>query len=189
MIDAQVERRIDGGFYSAAAFAAADSRCGCLEPLVAPRASDGTLAYHAIIVARAGSGIALGRRSCGQDRRGRRGGFDRRAPHAARRADGGGLRPAATFGAVVEVDSAEEAVRLVAAGRADAAFAWSSLAGRVEDGYSRGTLTDLVARRRDRDGQDRDRLALAADRARAVRASAHARRRPTRRRSRPIWWR
>ncbi len=36
-------------------------------------------------------------------------------------------------------------MRLVAAGRADAAFAWSSLAGRVEDGYSRGTLTQLVA--------------------------------------------
>ena len=58
MIEAQVQRRIDGGFFSAAAFAAADSACTCVEPLVAPKALDGTLAYHAIIVARAGSGIA-----------------------------------------------------------------------------------------------------------------------------------
>ena len=52
MIEAQVQRRIDGGFFSAAAFAAADIACTCVEPLVAPKALDGTLAYHAIIVAR-----------------------------------------------------------------------------------------------------------------------------------------
>ncbi len=143
MIDAQIERRIDGGFYSAASFAVADSRCGCIEPLVAPRAWDGTLAYHAIIVARVGAGIGSV-----ADLAGKTVAVGAEDSIGARRMQIAGLMaegfdPSA-FGSVVEVDSAEEAVRRVAAGRADAAFAWSSLAGRVEDGYSRGTLTDLV---------------------------------------------
>ena len=57
MIDAQTERRVDGGFYSAASFAEAQARCDCLEPLVAPKAADATLAFHALIVSRSGSGI------------------------------------------------------------------------------------------------------------------------------------
>ncbi len=144
MIDAQVERRIDGGFYSAAAFALADARCACLEPLVAPRAWDGTLSYHAIIVTRAGSGIASTAGLAGktvavgaEDSIGAR-----RMQLAGLMAEG--LDPAATFGSVVETELAEAAMRLMMAGGADAAFAWSSLAGRAEAGYSRGTLTDLV---------------------------------------------
>jgi len=46
---------------------------------------------------------------------------------------------------VIEVESAEVAVSLVAAGAADVAFAWSSLSGNAGSGYSRGTLTGLVA--------------------------------------------
>ena len=145
MIDAQVQRRIDGGFYSAAAFAAADSACACLEPVVAPRASDGTLAYHAVIVARAGSGIAALADMAGKTVA--IGAVDsigaRHMQLAGLLAEG--IDPATTFGAVLEVESAEAAVRLVASGAADAAFAWSSLAGGVESGYSRGTLTQLVA--------------------------------------------
>jgi phosphate/phosphite/phosphonate ABC transporter binding protein len=146
MADAQVERRIDGGFYSAAAFALADTRCACLEPLVAPRAWDGTLSYHAIIVAPARSGIrALA------DLAGKTVAVGRPDSIGARRMQLAGLMaegvdPAATFGSVLETASGEAAIRAVAAGNADAAFAWSSLAGRAEDGYSRGTLTDLVAK-------------------------------------------
>lgn len=143
MVDAQVQRRVDGGFYSSAAYAVADSRCACLEPLAAPKASDGTLAYHAIIVARAGSGIASAADLAGKtvaigapDSLG-----SRRLQLAGLLAEG--IDPA-TFAAVIEVESAEAAVSLVAAGAADAAFAWSSLAGAVDRGYSRGTLTDLV---------------------------------------------
>ncbi len=137
MIDAQVERRIDGGFYSAAAFAIADARCGCLEPLVAPRAADGTLAYNAIIVARAGC-----RRSRSlADLQGKSVAIAAADSIGARRMQLAGLMsegidPASAFASVIEVQSAEEAVRLVAAGRADAAFAWSSLAGRADAGYS-----------------------------------------------------
>jgi phosphonate transport system substrate-binding protein len=146
MIDAQVERRIDGGFFSAAAFALADQRCDCLEPLVAPRAFDGTLAYHAIIVARADSGIrsatdlegkivAIG----AEDSLG-----GRRMQLAGLMSEG--IDPSTTFASVIETESAEAAVALVAARHADAAFAWSSLAGSVAGGYSRGTLTDIVSK-------------------------------------------
>ena len=50
------------------------------------------------------------------------------------------------FGVLEEFASSEDAVRAMLAGRADAAFAWSSLAGDAAAGYSRGTLAALVAR-------------------------------------------
>lgn len=145
MIDAQATQRIDGGFYSASAYAAAEAACSCLEPLVAPAAADGTAAYHSIVVARADSGIKAPRDLAGKvvalgraDSIG-----SRRMPLAGLMAEG--IDPL-LFRGVREVASSEEAVRLVAAGAADAAFAWSSLAGDAADGYSRGTLADLVRR-------------------------------------------
>jgi phosphate/phosphite/phosphonate ABC transporter binding protein len=145
MIDAQAELRLDGGFYSASAFALADMRCHCLEPIVAPRASDGTLAYHAVIVAKAGSDI-----ESAFDLEGKTvaiGGADsvgaRRMQLAGLMASG--MDPASLFGGVLEVGSANDAVRLVRDGVVDAAFAWSSLSGDARNGYSRGTLTQLVA--------------------------------------------
>lgn len=145
MVDAQAQRRIDGGFFSATAYAVADARCACLEPLAAPMASDGTLAYHAVIVARNGSGIASL-----ADLAGKTVAIGAADSLGARRMQLAGLLsegvdPSATLGAVLEVESPETAVSFVASGVADAAFAWSSLAGRAEVGYSRGTLTDLVA--------------------------------------------
>jgi phosphonate transport system substrate-binding protein len=145
MIDAQVELRIDGGFYSAAAFALAESRCHCLEPIVAPRAWDGTMAYHAVIVARAGSGI-----SSAFDLEGKTVAVGAADSIGARRMQLAGLMatgvdPAGLFGGVIETESARDAVRLVRDRRADAAFAWSSLEGDAGSGYTRGTLAQLVA--------------------------------------------
>jgi phosphonate transport system substrate-binding protein len=145
MIDAQVERRIDGGFYSAAAFAAAEGECRCLEPLVAPASSDGTTAYHAVIVARRDSGI-----SSAADLAGRSIATGAADSIGARRMQLAGLLAEGIdpkdFGEVFTVGSAEDAVRLAAQDAVDAAFAWSSLAGDLSRGYSRGTLSDLVAR-------------------------------------------
>lgn len=145
MIDAQAGLRIDGGFYSASAFALAEARCHCLEPIVAPRASDGTTAYHAIIVARADSGIASP-----ADLEEKTIAVGPADSVGARRMQLAGLmasaiRPADLFGGVLETGSANEAVRLVRDRLADAAFAWSSMSGDVGSGYSRGTLHELVA--------------------------------------------
>ena len=145
LIDAQTLGRIDGGSFSAAAYAFAQSACQCLEPLAAPRAADGTAAYHAVIVARAGAGGGVA------ELKGKRlavaaadsvGG--RRMPLAALLAEG--IDAGTHFAQIRDVGSAEKAVRAVLAGEAEAAFAWSSLAGDIASGYSRGTLADLVAR-------------------------------------------
>jgi phosphonate transport system substrate-binding protein len=145
MIDAQIQRRIDGGFYSAGAFAVAEAQCNCLEPIVAPAAADGTLAYHAIIVARSNSGLAsatdLDGRIVAAGAADSIGG--RRMQLAGLLAEG--VDPS-RLGALHAVASPDEAVMMVAEGAADAAFAWSSLSGDMATGYSRGTLTDLVAR-------------------------------------------
>jgi phosphonate transport system substrate-binding protein len=145
MIDAQVQRRIDGGFFSTAAYAIADARCTCLEPLAAPRASDGTVGYHAVIVARNGSGIASL-----ADLAGKTIAIGAADSLGARRIQLAGLLsegfdPAVNLGTTLEVESPEAAIGLVASGVADAAFAWSSLAGAADAGYSRGTLANLVA--------------------------------------------
>jgi phosphonate transport system substrate-binding protein len=145
MIDAQMQLRIDGGFYSAGAFAVAEAQCNCLEPIVAPAAADGTLAYHAIIVARSDSGLAsaadLDGRIVATGAADSIGG--RRMQLASLLAEG--VDPS-RFGALRAVASPEEAVLMVAEGAVDAAFAWSSLSGDMSTGYSRGTFTDLVAR-------------------------------------------
>jgi phosphonate transport system substrate-binding protein len=144
MIDAQVERRIDGGFYTASAFVLAESRCRCLEPIVAPRAFDGTLAYHAVIVARTGSDIASI-----LDLEGKTIAVGADDSVGARRVQlaglmSAGIDPASFFRGVVEMRSANEGVRLLMERAVDAAFAWSSLTGDVESGYTRGTLAQLV---------------------------------------------
>jgi phosphonate transport system substrate-binding protein len=145
LVDAQALRRVDAGFYSAAAYASAEALCRCLEPLVAPAAGDGTTAYHALILARSDSGVgAL------SDLEGRRVAAGPADSVGARQAQLAGLREEgiepAFFGEIVDAGSAVAAVRMMLAGEAAAAFAWSSLAGEAETGYSRGTLAWLARR-------------------------------------------
>jgi len=144
MLDAQTQRRIDGGFYSTSAYALAEASCRCLEPIVAPTALDDTSAYHAIIVARQDSGIGsaaeLEGRTVAAAAADSVGG--RRMQLAGLLAEG--IDPG-LFASLLDAGSSEGAVRSLETGEADAAFAWSSLAGDLERGYSRGTLADLVS--------------------------------------------
>jgi phosphonate transport system substrate-binding protein len=146
MIDAQSLGRIDGGFFSAAAYAVAEARCQCLEPIVAPAAADGTAAYHAVIVTPADGGP-----DTLADLKGKRVGAgaadsvgSRLLPVAALRSEG--VEAESFFAEVVAMASAEEAVRAVLEGEVEAAFAWTSLSRDLGSGYSRGTLADMVAR-------------------------------------------
>ncbi|MGQ7792086.1 phosphate/phosphite/phosphonate ABC transporter substrate-binding protein [Faunimonas sp. B44] len=144
LVDAQVSNRVQLGLHSSASFAVAEAACACLEPLVAPAAEDGTLAFHGILVARrdaakdgldglrGGHLVAGGPDSIGASR----------LPLAALAAEG--IDPS-FFGRIESVHSPVEAMRMVLDGRADAALGWSTMTGDAAAGYSRGSLA-LLAR-------------------------------------------
>ncbi len=146
MIDAQALHRLDLGFYSASAYALADKTCSCLDPLVAPAAADGSMAFHGIIVARAQSGIAsIDNLEGGEIAAG--------APESvgSRRIQmaelyAGGIDVGSYFSGVKTARNAHDAILMVRDDQVDAAFAWSSLTGDAGAGYSRGPLAYLVER-------------------------------------------
>ena len=146
MIDAQALHRIDLGFYSASAYALADKACSCLDPLVAPAAADGSMAFHGIIVAQRRSGIVSI-----DDLKGREiaaGAPDSVGSRRVQMAElsVGGIDVGSYFSGVKTARDALDAVLMIRDDRADAAFAWSSLTGDEAAGYSRGPLAYLVAR-------------------------------------------
>ena len=146
MIDAQALHRIDLGFYSTSAYALADEACSCLDPLVAPAAADGSMAFHGIIVARRDSGIASI-----DDLKGREiaaGAPDSVGSRRVQMAElsAGGIDVGSYFSGVRTTRNALDAILMIRDDRADAAFVWSSLSGDEAAGYSRGPLTYLVER-------------------------------------------
>lgn len=143
LIDALAAGRVDYARLSATGYATAWALCGCVEPLAAPRAADGTAGYHAVIVTRTGSplkasgdlagrtlaissGNALATRRLPLLLLGREGLTDDRAPK------------------LLEVEGPRAALHAVLDGKADAAVVWSTLEGDPTDGWGRGTLHDLV---------------------------------------------
>ena len=146
MIDAQALHRLDLGFYSASAYALADKTCSCLDPLVAPAAADGSMAFHGIIVAWRQSGIVSI-----ADLEGRE--IAAGAPESvgSRRVQmaelsAGGIDVGSYFSDIKTARNAHDAILMVRDDQVDAAFAWSSLAGDAGAGYSRGPLAYLVER-------------------------------------------
>ncbi|MHA1189902.1 MAG: phosphate/phosphite/phosphonate ABC transporter substrate-binding protein [Alphaproteobacteria bacterium] len=144
LIDAQVLKRVDLAFLSTSAFVTADQLCRCVDPLVAPLASDGTISGYALIVTRRGSGL-----SSLSDLEGKAVAAAATDSIAGRiyqlaslKAEG--IDPEAFFGALNTTGSTIDAVMDMRDGLADAAFAWSSLAGPVSSGYTRGTFTALL---------------------------------------------
>ena len=144
MIDAQALGRIDGGFYSASAFARAETLCKCLEPIVTPAAADGTTSFFAIIVAPQAAPYDdvtdLDKAVAATARLDSVGGT--RMQVASLLADG--IDVAAAFSSFRQTESPEAAVAAMLAGEADVAFAWSTLSGAASEGYSRGTLRLLA---------------------------------------------
>ena len=146
MINAQALHRIDLGFYSASAYALADKVCSCLDPLVAPAAADGSMAFHGIIVARRQSGIASI-----DDLKGREiaaGAPDSVGSRSVQMAElsAGGIDVGSYFSSVKTARDALDAILMVRDDRVAAAFVWSSLTGDEAAGYSRGPLAYLVER-------------------------------------------
>jgi phosphonate transport system substrate-binding protein len=146
LIDAQALHRIDLGFYSASAYALADKACSCLDPLVAPAAADGSMAFQGIIIARRQSGI-----TSLDDLKGREiaaGAPDSVGSRRVQMAElsAGGIDVGSYFSDVKTARSALDAVLMVRDDRVAAAFAWIPLAGDAGAGNSRGPLAHLVER-------------------------------------------
>lgn len=143
---------IDYAPLSASAYAEADRDCRCLEPLVAPRLPDGEVRWHAIVLARAGEGVASLAEIAG-----RRIATGPRAALGSRLAQ---IAAAAAIGvdlgrkeaALIEHPDPVAAALALIRGDADVAFAWSSLKGEPAEGYSSGTLRDLRRRAVETDG-------------------------------------
>jgi len=144
LIDAHTSKRVHYAVYSASAYAVAWTMCKCIEPLVAPRASDGSLGYHAIIVARDGGSIGamkdLENKKIAYSISGSVAGH--LVPVAEMRR--AGIDPQTYFSTSVHAASSRAGVKAVLEGDVAAATAWSSLQGAKNKGYSRGTLRDLT---------------------------------------------
>lgn len=145
LIEALASGRVDYARLTATGYATAWTLCGCVEPLVAPRAADGTAGFRAAVVTRTGSPLAgLG------DLAGRTLAISTEPALATRRLP---LMVFAREGLtgerapkLVEVAGPTDAVRALLAGRAEAAVVWSTLEGDPTEGWGRGTLHDLAAR-------------------------------------------
>lgn len=145
--DALLSGEIHYAQLSASAFAEGFKRCSCIEPLAVPLASDGSHAFHSVVIVRRaspyekltdlkGARIAV---STPTSTAGRRIPF-----HAFRKQ---GIDPQEFFAEIIETDGPISAAKLVMTGAADASLGWSSLVGEERAGYTRGTMADLVGRK------------------------------------------
>jgi phosphonate transport system substrate-binding protein len=143
LIDAQVHGSLPLAFLSASAYAAAEAQCDCVRPVAVPTAADGTPGFHAVLVAPVDSPIA--------DLAGLSG---RKLAVSGEDSIAGRMLPLRLFAAegiaesdltLVPAAGPREAILSMFSGEADAALAWSSLAGDPAAGYSRGVLTEMVA--------------------------------------------
>ncbi|NLH82953.1 MAG: phosphate/phosphite/phosphonate ABC transporter substrate-binding protein, partial [Phyllobacteriaceae bacterium] len=145
LVGALVARRIDYAPLSAIGFATATRLCDCVEPLAAPRDADRAAGWHAVVLARAGSGPARP-----EDLAGRRLAVAPASSIGTRRIPLAMLARSAPVGAeaprLVETAGPAEALRALLDGRAEAALVWSSLEGDADAGWSRGPLAEAVAR-------------------------------------------
>lgn len=145
LIEALATGRVDYARLTATGYATAWTLCGCVEPLVAPRAADGTAGFRAAIVTRTGSPLAKLADLAGHTLAisSEPGLATRRLPLLLLTREGltGERAPK-----LVEVGGPGEALRAMLAGRAEAAVVWSTLEGDPTEGWGRGTLHDLAAR-------------------------------------------
>ncbi len=144
LIDAHTSARIDYAVYSATAYAAASALCDCLEPIAAPRADDGTLGYHSLLLVHVDSGLStldqLKGRSIALSRSGSTAG------HLVIMSElrAAGIDPVSFFKSIEHAKGVKASVKTMLLGTTDIGVAWSTLTGDASRGYARGTLRDLV---------------------------------------------
>lgn len=145
LAEALATGRVDYARLTASGYATAWALCGCVEPLAAPRASDGTAGYRAAIVTKRDAPIKTIK-----DLSGRTLAASVEPALATRRLPLMALAQEGLAGdkgvRLVDVAGPEEAVRALVAGRAEAAIVWTTLEGDPTEGWGRGTLRDLAAK-------------------------------------------
>ncbi len=148
LISLQINRRIQYALHSASSYVMADVLCKCVEPVAVAKDQAGTNSLHAIIIAPFGGKVrAL------SDLKGRRlaipeapATLTRLLPlHALKQAgyDGDG-----EIGTLVNVTHPFEGFQKMNNNEADAFIGWSNLQGNLTDGYSRGTLQQVISLRK-----------------------------------------
>ncbi|WP_333825806.1 phosphate/phosphite/phosphonate ABC transporter substrate-binding protein [Pinisolibacter sp.] len=144
LIDAFAAGRVDYAPLTASGYAMAWRLCGCVEPLAAPRAHDGSTGWRIVVVVPTGSTSEKL-----PDLAGKRLGVSGEGSIGGRRLALRLMVPQMGKDVVapsLEVfDNPRSAVKAVLERRIDAAVAWSTLEGDVAEGYGRGTLHDMVA--------------------------------------------
>jgi len=154
LIDVQVSARIDYAVYSAAAYAAAYERCGCIEPLVAPTDESGALGIRSVLV------TMDERLSSTSDLAGRRIALlppDSMAGHQLPLASvsPNGRRLSGKESFFVAALSAEAAEAMLVEGSVDAVFGWEPAGPAASGEIEGGTLQRLMAA-----GVDREALSV-----------------------------
>lgn len=136
LAEAQIEGRIDYAVYSAAAYAAAALRCGCVVPVAAPVDADGSTGLRSLLIVRSDVADGSGRLAVGP--------ADSLATRLAPLAASEAAQTAAATGLLVETASALEAETLFLDGKVDGFFGWAPAgpdnadAAAGEDGASAG---------------------------------------------------
>lgn len=144
LVDAQASGRIDLAAHSATSFAALRGRCHCAEAIAVPLSDDGMRHFYAVALTRRedkvsaltelrGRKVALGRKGSTASRR---------VPEAVLAGDGDSV--SRFFFEPETYDDPVAALGKLARGGVDAVFTWSSLAGDVSAGYSRGPLRQAI---------------------------------------------
>ncbi|MEO5756111.1 MAG: phosphate/phosphite/phosphonate ABC transporter substrate-binding protein [Mesorhizobium sp.] len=144
LIEAQANARIQYAIYSATAYATALQRCGCVEPLVAPVDSDGSVGIRSILLTRDGKLPDLAAME------------SHRIAMAPPDNVGGSLLPLAGLAAegfkvaedapfLVRADSAAAAETMLIDGNADALFGWATVTTDGQPEMSSGTRARLEA--------------------------------------------
>lgn len=125
LVDAHIGGRIDYAVYTTQAFAAAQLRCGCLRPLAAPVASDGSVGIRSLLRSR--PGVAAPRLAVGAP--------DSLATRLVPLALSEAAKAAQADGLLVDAGTAGTARALFENGEVDGYFAWEPV--RPADGFAR----------------------------------------------------
>jgi phosphonate transport system substrate-binding protein len=140
--------QLDAAAFGASGFAGTWLDCKCVEPVVVPQETDGTICYYSVMVTRSDSGIASIEQMRGHslafaDPNSTSGYL---IPGATLKARGIDLADGKYFSRTGFAGGHEQAVVAVLNRQYDACVTWTSGQGDKSEGYSRGNLRSMVGK-------------------------------------------